>query len=138
MAQGSLEETEGWLRRAHETLAAAQHLAHHSFRREAVSRAYYAMFYAARALLLARGIIVHKHSAVLAAFGKEFARKAVVDPRLHRAFIDAFKERNQADYLVSAEPQPQIVAERLRVAVEFVRQAEQILDRPASPDSGQG
>ena len=39
-----------------------------------VSRGYYAMFYVAEALLLARGLAFSKHSAVIGAFGKEFAR----------------------------------------------------------------
>ncbi len=40
----------------------------------AVSRAYYAMFYTAQAFLLGRERRFSKHSAVIAAFGQEFAK----------------------------------------------------------------
>jgi len=64
----------------------------------AAGRVYYAMFYAAQALLLERGLRFSKHSAVHAAFGKEFARTGVLDPKFHRWLIDAFDERIRADY----------------------------------------
>ncbi|MCL5961323.1 MAG: HEPN domain-containing protein [Chloroflexi bacterium] len=127
MAQGSLEEAHGWLTRARETLAAAEILAQQSFYLEAVSRVYYAMFYAARALLLSRGIVLHKHSSVIAALGKEFARQGLIEPRFHRAFVDAFKERNQADYLISKEPSRERMQERLKVAEEFLSQVERLI-----------
>jgi uncharacterized protein (UPF0332 family) len=41
---------------------------------ETVSRAYYAMFYAARAAVLAKGIQVKRHQSVTASFGRIFAR----------------------------------------------------------------
>jgi uncharacterized protein (UPF0332 family) len=41
------------------------------------------MFYAASALLLGSGMVFSKHSAVIAAFGREFAKSGMVDPKLH-------------------------------------------------------
>ncbi len=41
---------------------------------DAVSRAYYAMFYASKALLLAVGEDPHKHKGVVTLFGKRFAK----------------------------------------------------------------
>jgi len=40
----------------------------------AASRAYYSLFYTAEALLLSRGLSFSSHSAVIANFGKEFAK----------------------------------------------------------------
>ncbi len=56
--------------------ARASHEAATLLRREgyldfAASRAYYALFYVAEALLLERGLSYSSHSAVIAAFGRE-------------------------------------------------------------------
>ncbi|MCC6586757.1 MAG: HEPN domain-containing protein [Bryobacterales bacterium] len=64
----------------------------------AVSRSYYAMFYAAEALLLTKGLSFSKHSAVIAAFGKEFAKTGAVDAKFHAFLIDAQEARNISDY----------------------------------------
>jgi uncharacterized protein (UPF0332 family) len=55
----------------------------------AASRAYYALFYAAEALLLAEGLAFSSHAAVIAGFGKVFAKTQRLDPRFHRYLIDA-------------------------------------------------
>jgi uncharacterized protein (UPF0332 family) len=66
---------------------------------DAVSRAYYAMFYAVNALLIRDGLnIGGKHSAVVAAFGREYARTGKVDPRYHQMLIQDFEWRQKADY----------------------------------------
>ena len=54
---------------------AAQLLNDQGFHDFATSRAYYAMFYVAEALLLGEGLTFSKHSAVIAAFGKSFVKR---------------------------------------------------------------
>lgn len=122
MEQGSLEEARARLGRARETLDAARVLMRESYRAEAVSRCYYAMFYAARALLIRHGLTVHKHSAVVSAIGREFANQGLIDRELHRAFLDAYRERNRADYSVLEEFSDATIAARLATAEVFVRQ----------------
>lgn len=58
------------IHKAHRSLAAADRLAKDDDLDFAVSRAYYAMFYAAQAVLLSRGLRFSKHAAVIAAFGQ--------------------------------------------------------------------
>ena len=60
----------------------------------AVSRAYYAMFYVAEALLLAKGMTFSSHSAVISAFGKEFAKPGTMPGEYHRYLLDAQEARN--------------------------------------------
>jgi uncharacterized protein (UPF0332 family) len=60
------------------------------------------MFYAAEALLLDRGLSYSSHSAVIAAFGREFAKTQVLDPKLHRYLLDAQDIRNLGDYGVGS------------------------------------
>ena len=66
-------DAQEFLQKARDNLAAAQLLQRERFWDICASRAYYAMFYTAEALLLERGLAYSSHSAVIAAFGREFA-----------------------------------------------------------------
>jgi uncharacterized protein (UPF0332 family) len=92
------EEVRRYLERADRSLEASEVLAKAGFWAESASRIYYAMFYAAQALLKAEGTDVTKHSAVEAAFGYQFAKTGRIDPKFHRMLIDARKIREKADY----------------------------------------
>ena len=93
-----IPEVEALLAKAKASNEAARLLQREGYGDFAASRAYYAMFYAAEALLLARGQSYSSHSAVIAAFGREFAKTGVLDPHLHRHLIDAQDLRNVGDY----------------------------------------
>ena len=73
------------------------------------------MFYAVEALLLSRERSFSKHSAVIAAFGKEFVKTGIFDNRYHRFIMVAFDLRNAGDYgskhAVSAEKAQQTINE---------------------------
>ncbi len=62
------------LLKAQQSLGAAKLLLDHNYPDQATSRAYYAMFYIAEAFLEGQGLSFSKHSAVIAAFGREFAK----------------------------------------------------------------
>lgn len=74
-----------------------------------VSRAYYAMFYAAEALLLSKEMQFAKHSAVISAFNKEFVKKGLFPKEMSSSLQKAFDFRMQGDY--SIEPVPPEEAE---------------------------
>ena len=96
--ESCLEESQRWMAKAHSSLAAAKKLLEESLFAESISRSYYAMFYAAKALLLLDGIDVSKHSAVTAAFGREYVKTGEIDPRYHRMLLDGFEWRQKSDY----------------------------------------
>jgi len=96
--EGRLEESQRWMAKAHSSLAAGKKLLEESLFAECISRSYYAMFYAAKARLLLNGIDVSKHSAVTAAFGREYAKTGKIDPTYHRMFLDGFEWRQKSDY----------------------------------------
>ena len=56
------------------------------------------MFYIAEALLLRRGLHFSKHSAVIAAYGKEFSRTGDLDPKFHEYLIKSQEVRLTGDY----------------------------------------
>jgi uncharacterized protein (UPF0332 family) len=85
------------LRRARQELAAAELLAGSGFRAQAVSRAYYASFYAAEAVLVDLGETRARHSGVVAAFGQLVVRDRGLDERAGRLLRSLFERRSQAD-----------------------------------------
>ncbi len=66
----------------------------------ASSRAYYAMFYAASALLAARDVHRQRHRGVVSALGKEFVKNGSLDPEFGRIMNEAFETRLACDYKV--------------------------------------
>ena len=93
----------------------------------AASRAYYAMFYAAEALLIERELHFKKHSGVHAAFGEHFSKTGVLDPKFHRWLLDAFDLRLEGDYGFEALLNTEDVSEMMSHAVEFVEEARRCL-----------
>ena len=62
------------------------------------AQSYYTMFYLAQAVLLTKGLTFSSHSAVIAAYGKEFAKTGLLDPKFHRHMIDAQERREIGHY----------------------------------------
>jgi uncharacterized protein (UPF0332 family) len=91
-------EVEAYLAKAHHALEVAYKLQHGDDYADAAGKAYYAMFYAAQALLKAHGIEVVKHSAVASMLGRHFAKTGRLDPKFHRMFLNARHIREIADY----------------------------------------
>ncbi|HNR90010.1 MAG TPA: HEPN domain-containing protein [Spirochaetota bacterium] len=91
-------EIQQLLQKARQSLDAATLLLHDRYTDFSAARSYYAMFYALEALLLSRNQSYSKHSAVIAAFGKDFVKTGLFDDRYHRHVLEAFEIRNIGDY----------------------------------------
>ncbi len=123
----------GLLRKAGESLRAAELLATNELFDFAASRAYYTMFYVAEAFLLNEGLTFSSHAAVISAFGRDFARTGRVPVEFHRYLIDAQDLRNQGDYdidsAITEDEANQLIAE----AEQFLELAQRLLgDLPDS------
>lgn len=97
------EEIKKLMAKAEHALEVAEELMNNGYPSDAASKIYYAMFYAAQALLKSEGIDVVKHSAVESAFGFHFAKTGKIDPKYHKMLIDARKIREIADYDIQEE-----------------------------------
>jgi uncharacterized protein (UPF0332 family) len=86
------------LSRSHRELAAARLLAEEGFPSQAVSRAYYAAFFAAEQALLTLEETRTKHSGVIAAFNKLLVREHGLDESCARTLRRLFERRSDADY----------------------------------------
>jgi uncharacterized protein len=120
-------EVQALLTKARESATAAKVLAERGYWDFAASRAYYAMFYAAEALLLERGLSFSSHSAVIAAFGKEFAKSNVLDAKYHRYLIDGQDLRNAGDYDVGTPVAEAQTKQVMSWTDEFIAVAENFL-----------
>jgi uncharacterized protein (UPF0332 family) len=104
--------------RARQDIAAARVLAQAGFASQAVSRAYFAAFYAAEAAVLHLGETRSKHSGVIAAFVQLVVRDSGCDERAGRLLRDLFERRGQADY--STDPVPEHEGIRAIIDAEIV------------------
>ena len=124
-------QQEGLLQKAARRIRSARVLVAEGDYDSAVSRAYYAMFYVAEALLLSKGLAYSKHSAVIAAFGREFAKEGVLPVELHAHLREASDARNVADYQADSDlTEGQAAAMHISRAERFVAVGEEMLRRP--------
>ena len=119
-----MSEVDLLLERAAESIKAARMLIRENLPNIAASRGYYAMFYIAEALLLNLGLAFSSHSAVIAAYGKEFARTKVLDPKFHRYLIASQDARQIGDYGVEEKISLSEAGKVLAWAEEFLQAAQ--------------
>ena len=120
-------EEKSILEKAKQNLQAAELLINQGFYEIAISRGYYALFYVAEALLLSRGLHFSSHSAVIAAYGREFAKTGDLDPKFHQYLIKSQGVRLISDYGYT-ETVSSISAEQVLMwGHEFVEIAENYL-----------
>ena len=122
------EQVSSILDKARESLEAARLLAEQSYFDFAASRAYYAMFYTAEALLLLKGLSYSSHAAVIANFGKEFSKTRELDPKFHKYLIAVQDLRSQGDYSYGPGVSRNDLQNALVWASEFIEAASAYLE----------
>lgn len=102
-----------------------------------VNRAYYAMYYAARAMLMNAGADVPKtHSALVGEFSRRFVESGILPRNLGRDFNKVEEQRRYADYIADEEIPLDVASEFLDKAGAFVGTIAAHLNRETDPDSG--
>lgn len=125
-----------WMDKARESLDSARaelDAGRHAF---AVNRAYYAAFYAASAVLLARGERFVKHSGVRGAVHRHLVKPGLLGRELGLAYDRLFQDRQEADYVELSEFSEQEVREAIGQAVALVRRCDEILRMGVSDGAG--
>jgi len=115
------------IKKAKESVLAAEELSGNGHYDFSASRAYYAMFYAAEALLLTKNLSFSSHKAVISSFGKNFTKSGALPPELHRYLRDAFRLRQLGDYGAPGSIDKDKAEELIRQAKEFIELAEKYL-----------
>lgn len=96
-------EVKWLLNRAEESLQAAELMLEGSLLHSAVSEGYYAMFYAAQALLMVKGENASTHKGVLTRFSAVYIKTGELDRSLGVVLSRAFAARGKADYEIGLE-----------------------------------
>jgi len=91
-------EQDQLFQKAQQSLNAAKYLLTGDYYDFAVSRAYYTMFYIASAILLEDNLTFSKHSGVISALGREFAKTERIPLEFHCQLKEAQDLRNLGDY----------------------------------------
>jgi len=121
------EESNGLIEKAGRSIEAAKRLFDSGDYDFSVSRAYYAMFYCAEALLLTKDLSFSKHSAVISAFGKYFVKTELLPSALHDYLSDAFKDRQIGDYEAVIAVSKEQAETHIKNAEEFLTQTTKYL-----------
>ncbi len=92
-----------------------------------VNRAYYAVFYAALALLVTANVEPSKHAGVLAKFDELFVRQGIFPKEMSRILHHAFDMRQAGDYQKSKVITKEQASDVLASAEEFVTKIQEKL-----------
>ena len=96
--QADLKSPQTWLELAKVKLGHAQQIFEIGLFDDAISRAYYAMFYAAKAALLSKGVELRRHSASIAKFRELFVITGQVDSEYLHYLGQVQSARERSDY----------------------------------------
>jgi uncharacterized protein (UPF0332 family) len=123
------QEIQLYLDAAREALASAKLNLDNDFFTTAASRTYYAVFYAASALLKAKGLAYSKHTAVLSAFRQHFIKTGIFPTKISDFYKIAFDTRQVGDYELATQFESEILRTNLAEAKTFVKEVERWLQQ---------
>lgn len=112
---------------AEEKLRVAELLLKEGFYNDAVSRAYYCIFFAASALLSTKGISIKTHKGLLSQFSLEFIKTGQIDDSFIKAFKIAKELREEADYSIVRQLSREEALSVLADAKKFLMKTKQII-----------
>jgi uncharacterized protein (UPF0332 family) len=121
------ETTQQLFARAADAIEAADILLANGKTDFAAGRAYYAMFYAAEALLNEKGFRFGKHGNVIAAYGQHFSKTKELDQKFHRWLLTSFDQRQIGDYAFDPNVEINVVVQMIFQAQEFLAAAKKYL-----------
>lgn len=97
--------------------------------KDSISRSYYSMFTAARALLATKGLDSSKHSGVVSLFNQHFVKENSVDRNLGKILAEAKDAREESDYGDFVIVTPKEAEDQLRNAELFVSEIKKVIDK---------
>jgi len=118
---------EASLLRAEKALKSAKLLKKNGQLEDAVSRAYYAMFHAARAFLFNKGFKAKTHRGTISLFGEKAIKEGVVEEKFADMIRKAFDLRQKSDYELYAELDAELTEETVKNAEKFIKKIKTLL-----------
>ena len=95
----------------------------------AASRAYFAVFHAAQALLFSAGLEARTHRGVVALVGEHFVKPGTLSSEMGRLLSRMQRDREDADYLAGAVFTGDEAREMILDAERLLAEAERLLGR---------
>ena len=129
MDKGNKYEVRLYIENAQEMLEAAKMNLDHDFYTSGVNRSYYAVFYAANALLATLREARSKHSGVISIFRQRFIKTGNLPVELSEIYGDLLNSRQSGDYDLNSRIEMETAKELLEKARRFVDEVEQWLRR---------
>ena len=117
------------LERAEERLKISKELLDLGHFADSLSKSYYAMFSAAKALLALRELDSSRHSGVLSLFNRYFVKEGLFSKESSRLLSEAKIEREEADYEDFVTVTEEDAKHQLKNAIKFVREAQEVLGK---------
>jgi uncharacterized protein (UPF0332 family) len=118
---------EAFLQKAQKKLSVAQRLFVSGDYEDAVSRAYYAAFHTAQALLVTAGERAQTHAGVVTLFGLLFVKTEKFDRKFGKYLASLKDDRENGDYEVLAYIDQEAARSALSEAEEFVSEGRRYL-----------
>ena len=115
-----IEKSKDDIRRAHSLLTDDAY-------RQAISRASYAVFAIASAVLLTQGLTRKKHSGIESAFHQFLVKPGLIEPEYSTIYIKASRARQEADYADTTEFTEVKTRQVLADSERFVQRIEKYL-----------
>ena len=117
------------LENAKEKLISAKLLYENKQYKDSISRSYYAMFSAARALLAIKEMDSSKHSGVISLFNQYFVKMGVVNKKMGRILAEAKEMREDSDYEDFVVVSKEETEKQIKDAEDFIREIEEVLKK---------
>ncbi|MBP3518970.1 MAG: HEPN domain-containing protein [Parabacteroides sp.] len=117
------------LERARSTLEEANYMRNGNYYNAAINRLYYACFYAASALLIAKGIEASTHNGVKTMLSFHFVRTGLLGLEHGTTFSNLFEKRHSGDYEDFAYCDAALVDYLLPRAESFIEEVHKLIDK---------
>lgn len=121
------ELIKGYLEKAEKKLKVAEKLLRSDDYEDAVSRAYYAVFHAAQALLLTEGERAETHKGIVTLFGLLFVKTGKFKKDLGKYLANLKDERESGDYEVFSYIDRETAETAIEEAKEFIQETQAYL-----------
>lgn len=128
MNQQSIDLANYRIEKAKEHLKSADKLFQEKLFRDSISRSYYAIFSAARAILALKKLDSRKHSGIVSLFNQNFVKTGILDIKLSKIIKEAKSYREDVDYedfLIITEEEAQ---KQLENASNFINETERKIE----------
>jgi uncharacterized protein (UPF0332 family) len=122
------QEIAAYLERAEQSIQAAKDLVISGYHDFAASRAYYAAFYGATAILLHEGLDFSKHSGVIASIHQRFVKTGKLSKEQGKDLNWLFEIRNVGDYGGTVHVSQPLAEQAIEAAASFLRAIKPLLE----------